>query len=103
MTTPKSETKPPDIACPRCMPPGDPCCQYCGGTYGVPAPPEPSDPPTPEVGKVYWVRLGGNAPFRAEILTVSPKVIEYRNNNWSGVRSAIMREDLEIVEETTWE
>ena len=26
-----------NIACPRCMPPGDPCCPYCGGTYGVPA------------------------------------------------------------------
>lgn len=23
------------IACPRCMPPGDPCCPYCCGTYGV--------------------------------------------------------------------
>ena len=23
------------IACPRCMPPGDPCCPYCDGTYGV--------------------------------------------------------------------
>lgn len=27
----------PQIACPRCMPPGDPCCPYCGGTYGVDA------------------------------------------------------------------
>lgn len=25
------------IACPRCMPPGDPCCPYCDGTYGVKA------------------------------------------------------------------
>lgn len=25
------------IACPRCMPPGDPCCPYCEGTFGVDA------------------------------------------------------------------
>lgn len=31
----KGVTTQPQIACPRCMPPGDPCCPYCGGTYGV--------------------------------------------------------------------
>lgn len=24
-----------EIACPRCMPPGDPCCPYCDGRYSV--------------------------------------------------------------------
>lgn len=26
------------IACPRCMPPGDPCCPYCDGTYEINTP-----------------------------------------------------------------
>lgn len=25
------------VACPRCMPPGDPGCPYCSGRYEVPA------------------------------------------------------------------
>lgn len=40
-------TPQPQIACPRCMPPGDPCCPYCGGTYGVDAPSPISPPASP--------------------------------------------------------
>lgn len=65
------------------------------------------EPPTPEVGKVYWARRLYKGmpcgPFRLQVLALTPKIIEYRENNWSGIRSAIMRDDLEIVEETTWE
>ena len=35
------------VACPRCMPPGDPRCPYCGGTYELEVPWQPiSNAPT---------------------------------------------------------
>ena len=34
----RAAAKPQRIMCPRCMPPGDPCCSYCNGTYEVTAP-----------------------------------------------------------------
>lgn len=62
-----------------------------------------SETPTPEVGKVYWVRLRDNAPFRAEITAIHQRVVEYRDYSFAQVTHAAMRNELEIVEETTWE
>lgn len=54
-------TTQPQIACPRCMPPGDPCCPYCGGTYGVDAPaPQPHIPQPASPLPWRWMRdIGG--------------------------------------------
>lgn len=47
-------------ACPRCMPPGDPCCPYCCGSFGVPA-----------GDRVEWVIVGGESGPKARPCNVA--------------------------------
>lgn len=57
----------------------------------------------PEVGKVYWMRFKGRAPFKAQITALHARVIEYREYSFAMVTHAAMRDELELVEESKWE
>lgn len=65
-------TPQPQIACPRCMPPGDPCCPYCGGTYGVNASRATISPPA---SPLPWRKLVSDRSVYVKIVDANGYVV----------------------------